>query len=991
MDINALIIEQKKEDAELMIHHLEAADFYVNSLIIDTTELFEKALKNNQWDVIIIGDVSSNFNLLSAIKILDRSNSNVPVILVNTTLSENIAISVLRMGSDEFRNKDPLLPLASVIQREINFRQDHHAQEHEANKKFEIKQNQQKKSNNDEDQQSLNNEDVIHHEDNLFHYFDSIADGFLIIDTHGRIIKANNAVTQLTGYSIKELSGINVLDLDPNLNAEHAKFYVQQAFRNGSVRFETTNIKKDGSLLDVEITLTLLSESNDRIICFYRDISERKTTERAIEEHLEEIKYPDIYDEDIKFEDLFNLDMIQNIQDEFSAATGVASIITRPDGTPITRQSNFCHLCNEIIRKTEKGKLNCYQSDAEIGKYNPGGPIVQPCMSGELWDAGAGIIVNDKQIANWMIGQVRDETQSEERIREYAREIGADEDKAATAFAQVKIMSKTQFEHVAKALYIIANQLSTIAYQNIQQGRFIAKQKAAKKALLESENRYKAFFDYGPDATIIIDPFTGKFLQFNERAYMSLGYTKEEFEILGMADIDAIHSEEEIATRFQDINKTGYQAFSSRHKTKTGEIREVHVIVQLIEMMGTPIHLCIWRDITEQRVIEEALKDSEEQLSLALIMGNAGVWIWNLDMQTLFFDAQFANMLGYKHEELTVVPGEWRTFLHPDDIMPTLSKLEDYLHGSSTSFEAEFRFRTAEKEWAWIIVRGKTLRKKNDQASTQLIGIAMNIDDKKNTEKKLADYQEHLEELVESRTAELQRMNDELEAFSYSVSHDLRAPLRSINGFSSILFDDYQDSLDESGLHYLSIIQDSSRKMGHLIEDLLNLSRISRREILKSKVNLSELAQIISIDVLSQFPDRNIEVVIKPDIFAWADRNLMKIMLENLFINAYKFTAKKDKAIISFGKKEEEGKSIYYIKDNGAGFDISYAEKLFVPFQRLHSSDEYKGTGIGLSIVKRIISRHNGQIWVEAEVDHGATFYFTLCEGKILEPLDSTV
>ncbi len=190
---------------------------------------------------------------------------------------------------------------------------------------------------------------------------------------------------------------------------------------------------------------------------------------------------------EVSFEDLFDLKDIQRIQDEFSSATGVASIITRPDGTPITSQSNFTQLCCGIIRKTEKGRTQCFHSDAIIGRHHPEGPIVQPCLSAGLWDAGASITVGGRHIANWLIGQVRNESQSDENMRAYAREIGADEEEFMEAFARVPTMSEEHFKGIAQALFTLANQLSLSAYQNMQQARLIAEQQKAEEVL--SRNR----------------------------------------------------------------------------------------------------------------------------------------------------------------------------------------------------------------------------------------------------------------------------------------------------------------------------------------------------------------------------------------------------------------------------------------------------------------------------------------------------------------------
>lgn len=235
-----------------------------------------------------------------------------------------------------------------------------------------------------------------------------------------------------------------------------------------------------------------------------------------------------------------------------------------------------------------------------------------------------------------------------------------------------------------------------------------------------------------------------------------------------------------------------------------------------------------------------------------------------------------------------------------------------------------------------------------------------------------------LEMRVSKRTQELQRMNKELEAFSYSVSHDLRAPLRSIDGFSNKILKDYGAAFDEQGRDYFHRIQRASQHMGHLIDDMLKLSRLSRVEIHPEYIDLSSLAEGIIHEIKSSDPERNVEVKIRKDMIVRADHNLMQIALQNLMDNAWKYTRKKSDAVIEFSSFRKDHKIVYFIKDNGAGFDMKYADKLFGTFQRLHNASEFEGTGIGLATVQRIILRHHGSIWAEAEAGQGAVFYFTL-------------
>jgi signal transduction histidine kinase/heme/copper-type cytochrome/quinol oxidase subunit 2 len=253
---------------------------------------------------------------------------------------------------------------------------------------------------------------------------------------------------------------------------------------------------------------------------------------------------------------------------------------------------------------------------------------------------------------------------------------------------------------------------------------------------------------------------------------------------------------------------------------------------------------------------------------------------------------------------------------------------------------------------------------------------AEKLEERKIAEEKINELNHTLEQKVIDRTIELKNAYDEMEAFTYSVSHDLRSPLRATDGFSQAILEDYYDKLDEQGKDYLLRIRHASQKMESLIDDLLKLSRLTRHEMLHEDVNLSQMAQDIFKELIKNHAD--IQVDIQEGMIERADPDLIQIALTNLISNALKFTSTRENAHISFGVTKQNGKKIYYIKDNGAGFDMAYAQHLFKPFYRLHTSQEFDGSGIGLAIVYRVITRHFGKIWAEGEVGKGATFFFTL-------------
>jgi PAS domain S-box-containing protein len=268
--------------------------------------------------------------------------------------------------------------------------------------------------------------------------------------------------------------------------------------------------------------------------------------------------------------------------------------------------------------------------------------------------------------------------------------------------------------------------------------------------------------------------------------------------------------------------------------------------------------------------------------------------------------------------------------------------------------------------------------RKDEAGEVYFDGVIEDISARKENERQI----QRLNDSLRARSKELETINHELEAFSYSVSHDLRAPLRAMDGFSRALLDEYADRLDDKGRDRLHRIRAAAQRMAELIDDLLNLSRVSRTELKWEVVSLTQIANKVLDTLRQEAPERAVQCLVQPDLFAHGDTKLLRIMMDNLLGNAWKFTAHRQEAFIEVGCKVNEERVIYFVRDNGAGFDMTYADKLFGVFQRLHDANEFPGTGIGLATVQRVIHKHGGHVWAESTINQGATFYFTLEERK---------
>ena len=381
------------------------------------------------------------------------------------------------------------------------------------------------------------------------------------------------------------------------------------------------------------------------------------------------------------------------------------------------------------------------------------------------------------------------------------------------------------------------------------------------------------------------------------------------------------------------------------------------------------------QDITDRKAAEDALRKSEERYRSLIETTND--WIWEIDENLCFTysSLKIQTILGY---ELNNVMGNSILELVPSHQRDEVAEEFTELSVNQEAFVGvEQYFEDSDGNIAIFETSGIPLFN-NSGIFQGYRGISKDITERKKTERQIALMNDELENKVVERTKMLRIANKELEAFSYSVSHDLRAPLRSIDGFSQALIEDYGDTLDDIAMNYLSRVRSAAQRMSTLIDDMIKLAKVSRTELSKKTISLTEIARSISKNLSEMEPDRQAEFVIQSNLTVLGDENLMKVALQNLLENAWKFTSKEEKTCIEVGAKSVDNETVYYVKDNGAGFDMNYAKKLFTPFQRLHKESDFPGTGIGLSTVQRIIHRHLGRIWAEGKPGEGAEFCFTM-------------
>jgi len=701
-----------------------------------------------------------------------------------------------------------------------------------------------------------------------------------------------------------------------------------------------------------------------------RDL-ERGETELRQAHHLlkgrfETLTNPQNPEHEVTFVDLFDLEDIQRLQDQFAEATGVASIITSPDGIPITRPSNFCRLCSEIIRKTDKGLRNCHRSDAVIGKLNLEGPTIQPCLSGGLWDSGAGISVGGRHLANWLIGQVRDEDHDVETFRAYAQEIGADVEAALEAYDEVPTMSHEQFTRVSQVLFTLADQLSTSAYHNIQQARIIAASDQTQKALTQSEALHRTLVESIPDLVWLKDP-DGVYLSCNQAFERLFGAS--ESEIIGKTDFDFLEPEQ--ANFFRRHDRLAMEAGAPRTNEETLTFA-VGGYQGHFETIKSPLHdsdgrvigvLGIARDITQRQQTEKDLRESEERFRSLHNASFGGITIHDHGV-ILECNQGLATITGYSQEELIGMDGLVLIAEHARDMV-----IEKIKSGYERPYETV------------------GLRKNGEEFPLRL--EARNVP-YKGRQVRTVEFRDITE--IKKAEAEQQRLSDQLTQaqkmesigqLAGGVAHDFNNLLQVILGFGEIALDEAEDN--EEVRSPIEQMMKAGQRARTLVAQLLAFSRRQVLEMQDLDLNeiVGDMLQILS-RVIGEHVDLEFQGGEVPGAVR-ADAGKIGQILTNLCVNARDAIPGGGTVTIETGTLEvdfeqsqsqdgiEPGRyALLKVADNGCGMDQDTLDQVFDPFFTTKGIGE--GTGLGLSTVYGLVKQHKGFVKVDSSMGQGTTF-----------------
>jgi len=823
----------------------------------------------------------------------------------------------------------------------------------------------------------------------------------------GRILDINPSWCEIMGYTRAEAIGHSTPELGIFDAAERARLN-EVVQREGAVRnFECTIRRKSGEPRQILSSLERIQiDHAPRMLAMFFDITERKKTEeeiRSLSRFPSENPNPVFrvnQDGKILYANPAGTEILKtwadethqnvpnewknhieqgfesglNAEFEFATIGKVFSCILSP-----IQEAGYINIYGQDITDRKKTDTALRQSEERFSKAfqaNPAAMIITRMSDGHVIEANESYEKIHGYRREELLGKTKlnldifDHLTDRQKIFEQLNEYGS-----IRSF-ETKLRTKSgEFRDVLFSLELVEISVEACILAIFID---ITERKRAETALRQSEERFSKAFQANPAAMVITRMSDGYVIDVNESYEKIYGYRREELLGKTKLNLDIFDDFVERQKIFEQLHEYGsIRSYETKLKTKSGEFRDVLFSLEIVEINTEACILAIFIDLTERKQAEAKL--AERHATLRAIMESALTPVFSLDLDyryTSFNKVHASVMKALYGADIEIGKNMLDYQIVPEEREAARKNIDLAMCGESVT-ESAYSGESGHMR-RFFEVTHNPIRETNGD----VIGISVFVTDvteRKQAEEAIQQLNETLEERIIERTAQLATVNKELESFAYSVSHDLRSPLRGIDGWSLALLEDYGPILDEQGQTHIHKVRTEVQRMGTLIDDILKLSRITRAEMNKEKVDLSALAETIVNRLQETKPkDKQVEFVIQKGLTALGDPELLDIVLTNLLDNAFKFTGKLQEAHIEFGKTFVEGENAFFVRDNGAGFDMAYATKLFGAFQRMHRTSEFPGTGVGLATVQRIITRHGGTIWASAEVDRGATFYFTL-------------
>ena len=764
-------------------------------------------------------------------------------------------------------------------------------------------------------------------EEQIESLFSSAPDAVVVLDAQGNIVRWNQTAEKLFGWTTSEVVGTSTYEIifPEKVNQTNASS-MASILKTGKGQMlnktiELSAIRKDGTEVPVEVKISALKTKRGlEYISFLRDITQRKEAEQKLAIAHRQMSL-----------------VLENLPIGIFAinAAGVPTYANKRSkeilGQGIMPDKGLDQL-NEIYKVYRAGTDDLYPNEDL--------PVIQVFSKKKF------LYLDDLEVDNGN-GRVPLEVWGVPVLDSEGELIYA-----LAAFNDVADRKKAEKEI-------------------LELNQSLEKRVAQRTGELEaSEKKYKQLFQSSPMPKWMVENGSLRILDVNDAAVRVYGLSHRQF--LSMKASDIYPTDEWKTFLHSNEDNTRKERFGWKFTRPDGT--EIHTDLSASPMDGGKTWMVLAVDVTEKKKAEEARRQSESKFRKIFESDMIGLLFWNINGDILEANDAFLDIVRYTRDDLEQGRISWRDMTPPEYNDLDNQALQELAEsGVSKPFEKEYFRKDGSR--VPVLLAAAVLDNENT-----VMGVAyiMDISERKKMEKELHDLNRDLEGKVMERTEELQLSNKELESFSYTVSHDLRAPLRAINGYARMLMEDYETKLEDEGKRLIEIIQGNARKMGQLVDDLLEFSRMGKRAINRSDVSLNEVVK----DVIKEFGTSNITVHADEHQLGTvsADPALMHQVFQNLIGNAIKYSSKKEKPELWIGAMEEGNRKIYFVRDNGAGFDMAYYNKLFGVFNRLHRQEEFEGTGVGLAIVHRIVTRHGGNVWAEGKVGEGATFYFTLNE-----------